>query len=398
MERRLLMISYVDLGESTAVSAHFLGLMREFARLGFAVQVILPRPRRGPPQELEGVTFHWTPNPQRPHLLSLLRFPLQLPAIIKVCWRCPPAFIYLRYAPLVSLELWALKWLRKLPRLRGLRLVLEVNGWDPDERKLSGAGAFKLWLLRRLHLYSARTADLIRVVTPGLKELLTQEGIEPEKIFVAGNGTDVERFLPLDKAQARAALGLEPDNLYVGFIGNLARWQGVDLLLRSVEQVARSVPGVKFLIGGGGPELEPLKQLARELGVAAQVIFSGEVPHERASFYINCFDIGVALKVGLSRIGFSPLKIRDYAACGVPIVASRVRGLEMVEEQGMGLLTQPEDPEALAEALIKLLSEPELRLAMGRRARAYAEGELSWRVVAEEIVRQVGKKAGGRYD
>ncbi len=335
MKRRLLMISYVDLGGSTAVSAHFLGLMREFARRGFAVQAILPRPRRGPPQELEGVRFCWTPNPQRPHLLSLLRFPLQLPAIIKACWSPPPAFVYLRYAPLVSLELWALKWLRKLPRLRGLRLVLEVNGWDPDERQLSGAGAFKLWLLRRLHLYSARTVDLIRVVTPGLKELLTQEGIEPGKIFVAGNGTDVERFVPLDKVQSRAALGLEPDSLYVGFIGNLARWQGVDLLLRSIKQVTRSVSGVKFLIGGGGPEFEPLKQLAQELGVTAQVIFSGEVPYARAPCYINCFDIGVAPFIieRNQRIGLSPLKIRDYAACGVPIVSSRISGLEMVRSR-----------------------------------------------------------------
>lgn len=392
------MISYVDLSESTAVTAHFIGLLREFARLGFEVHAILPKPRRDTPQNLkitENITFIWTTNPPQRAISRMACFPLQLPAIVRACLHFSPSLIYIRYAPLTAMQLCVLKLLRRLPRLRSARVVLEVNGWDPDERRLAGANPFKEGLLRRLEVYSARAADAVRVVTPGLKGLLAQEGVDPAKIFVVGNGTDVEHFAPMDKAEARAKWRLDASLTYVGFIGNLAKWQGVKTLLHSARRVFEVVQEVKFLIGGSGPELEPLKQLAVELGIAKSVIFSGEVPYNEAATHINCFDIAVApfITERNQRIGLSPLKIRDYAACGVPMIASRIAGLEMVEEQGMGLLVEPEKPEALAEALLKLLKDPELCREMGQRARAFAERELSWPKVAREIVNKAGIKS-----
>jgi glycosyltransferase involved in cell wall biosynthesis len=388
------MINYVDISESTAVTAHFLGLLEEFARLGFEVHAIVPKPRRGVPQNLKitkSAAFIWTINPPPRSIMSTTRFLLQLPAIVRECLRFLPTLIYIRYAPLTAMQLCTLKMLRKLPRLRATKVVLEVNGWDPDERSLAGANPFKVGILRRLHIYSARAADAVRVVTLGLKGLLAQEGVDPAKIFVVGNGTDVERFAPMDKAEARAMLGLDPHLAYVGFIGNLAKWQGVGTLLYSAKLMLDTVRAVRFLIGGWGPELEPLKQLAQELDIEEHVIFSGKVPYSQAPVYINCLDIAVAPFIieRNQRIGLSPLKIRDYAACGVPMVTSRIAGLEMVEEQGMGLLVEPENPYALAEALIKLLQDPELCREMGQRARAFAERELSWRAVALEILKNV---------
>jgi glycosyltransferase involved in cell wall biosynthesis len=396
------MVSCIDISRtSTAETAHFTGLMREFSRLGFEVRAILPRSRYVAPQELdinEDIELIWTPNPPESRFMKMARFPLQLPAIVKQLFTFSPSWIYLRYMALASLQLFVIRLLRNFPRFADLKIILEVNGWDLDERRLAGVSPSKLKLIHRLQIYSARVADSIRVVTPGLKALLVQEGVDPAKIFVVGNGTDIEQFVPMDKANARAALGFVPDILYVGFIGNLAKWQGVSTLLQSAAPVVAAVPNVKFLIGGSGPELEPLKRLAKELNIEESVIFSGDVPHGRAPTYINCFDVGVApfIVERNQRIGLSPLKIRDYAASGVPIVASRIAGLEMVEEQGIGFLVEPENPETLAEALIKLLQDPQMRHEMGQRARAFAERELSWCKVAEEITKQMGGRCDRR--
>jgi len=122
-----------------------------------------------------------------------------------------------------------------------------------------------------------------------------------------------------------------------------------------------------------------------------KVILTGRVPYNEVNTYINAFDIGVAPSIRERNDGMvSPMKVRDYAACGVPIVTTRIKGLEMVEMKGMGLLVPPDDSRSLARAIIKLAGDAKMREKMGKKGRKVAEEFFSWESVAEDILDMVG--------
>lgn len=220
---------------------------------------------------------------------------------------------------------------------------------------------------------------------------MVQNGINESKIFVVGNGTDISHFRPIKRDKALKAMGLKPDYYYVGFIGGLSKWQGIDLILRAAPMILKETPWVRFLIIGDGPEYKNLRSLSRKVRIEKECIFTGSVSYEKAPFYINSFDVAIApfIRERNEEIGLSPLKIRDYAACGTPIVASKIKGLEIIEENNIGILVDPEDEKKMVNAIIILLKNPEVRKEMGERARELAEKEFSWRKIAREILDKV---------
>lgn len=192
----------------------------------------------------------------------------------------------------------------------------------------------------------------------------------------------------MDRKEAKKSIGVNPDFLHVGFIGNFAVWQGLDYLLSAIPKVLKDVGIVRFLLIGNGPEMPKIKKQVSKFK-DSEVILTGSVPYRVANNYINVFDIGVAPRQPNITIGYSPLKIRDYAACGVPIVSSRIRGLEMIEEEGIGILIPPEDPNSLASAILLLSKDEKLRERMGKRGRKLSEEQFSWKIVTKRILELV---------
>ncbi|MEJ2568823.1 MAG: glycosyltransferase family 4 protein, partial [candidate division WOR-3 bacterium] len=183
-------------------------------------------------------------------------------------------------------------------------------------------------------------------------------GVDCKKILVIGNGTDTNHFKPINKIKAKTELGLNADSLYVGFIGNFAIWQGLNSLLQAIPKVLKSHKDVNFLLVGDGPEMAKIRKAVLDLELEKEkIILTGKVPYQETNLYINAFDIGVApfIRERNESIGLSPLKIRDYAACGVPIITTRIKGLEIVEEKNIGILVPPDDSNALSDAIIKLI-------------------------------------------
>lgn len=96
------------------------------------------------------------------------------------------------------------------------------------------------------------------------------------------------------------------------------------------------------------------------------------------------------------QFGLSPLKLCEYLACGKPVIASRISGLEVLEEENCGFLVNPEDPQALAIRIIELLRNPELRHKMGENGRKYVVENRSWESVAKKVA-QVCEDAVQEY-
>lgn len=390
VKKRILMISHVDLSRDDAPKVHFSNLAREFKKTGANVMCILYNPLKSDYEPIgEGVRVHFVPNPLSGNIVSrALKYILVIPFIIFEFLKFKPNLIYFRFSPPVFLYLCAIKGLRILPF--SFRVILEFDDWLPEQRAIQGESPLKVTIIKNLQMGTARLADYIRVVVPGIKKKLLLYGVNDRKIAVIGNGTDTEHFYPMEKREAKKLIGVSTDFLYVGFIGNFAIWQGLDYLVAAIPRVLEVCNNVRFLLVGDGPEMPKIQKEISQFK-NKEVLLTGRVSYKEAGRYINAFDIGVApfIYERNANIGLSPLKIWDYAACGVPIIASRIKGLEVIEEENIGILVQPDDPEALADAIIELINSPKMRGNMGKRGRKVAEEKFTWKKIAERILQLV---------
>lgn len=267
-------------------------------------------------------------------------------------------------------------------------VVTEHNGWIADEGELLGLPRWQRWLQRRMQLWDAGASHLVRVVTTGLKRVLVENGVPWDKIVVIGNGTDTRHFHPVDKSEACARMGLDPRRPTVGFIGNLAPWQGVDRLIDAMPHLLARFPDLQAVIGGGGMLLDDLKARARALGVLEATHFMGWVPYAQANDLICCCDVAVApfIEARNSRIGLSPQKIRDFAAAGRPAVASEIPGITELSGDGILITCNTAHAESFAQAIGDLLDDPGRRAAMARHARRHAQAVFDWREIGGQLL------------
>jgi glycosyltransferase involved in cell wall biosynthesis len=389
-KKRILMVGSVDFSIDNAPKIHFSNLAREFSNLDANVLCIVYAPtKRIIDSAIKKFRVSFAPNPLIGNFFSrTLKYLLLAPIILWYFFNFSPNIIYFRFSPPAFIYLLILKVLKIFPNR--FKIILELNSWVPEEREIQGESKLKVKLIKILQLKSVFLSDYIRVVAPGIKERLICYGIDAEKIAVVGNGTDTAHFRPINKKEAKKKLGLDPDCLYIGFIGNFAIWQGLDCLIQEIPEILKANKNIRFLLVGDGPLMPKIKKEVSEFE-ERKVILTGSIPYQKAILYINAFDIGVApfIKERNESIGLSPLKVWDYAACGIPIVTTRIRGLEVVEKYSFGILVQPENTEALSEAIIKLIKNSNLRSQMGRNGRKLAEERLSWENVAGQILQMV---------
>lgn len=292
-----------------------------------------------------------------------------------------------------------------LGKLFGIPSVREMNGIVADEARITGRGdSFSLRVIDWIERSGIRKADRIIVVTPRMKELLENDYRVPGNgIVVVENGANTDMFRPMSTTEAQKALDLDPRHRYVCFVGSLSQWQGVDYLIRAAPAVLEKVPATCFLIVGDGVMKDELTMLAEQLGVSDNVVFVGRAPYQRVPLYINASDVCSVPKT-VTRVGYSPLKLHEYMACGRPVVATRTKGFEVLEEKRAGLLVDPENPEDLADAIAELLGNPQRAKHMGESGREYVLENRSWESVARrvaEVCRQTlldhrARRTGGR--
>lgn len=263
-----------------------------------------------------------------------------------------------------------------------IKIFTEHNGWIGPEALTSGKPAALAFVGQLMQQWSAHCSHRVRAVSSGIKSYLVSLGIREDKVVVIGNGTDTDHFRPHDT----------PPRYDIGFTGNLARWQGLEWLLDAFALVLDRIPEASLAIAGAGPEEHNLQARIQKYGLSNHVHLLGPVAYEQISDIINQCRICVAPKMQFVHAqnhqvtySYSPLKIRDYAACGKPIIASRIPGLEEIETAHFGLLIPPGDTPALAEGIIRLLTDPSSCHAMGLNARAYAESHYAWRMTAQQI-------------
>jgi glycosyltransferase involved in cell wall biosynthesis len=332
-----------------------------------------------------------------PRLLQHLFYQLSLPVSMGVL-RCRerPDWIYTRphfatIAPAV------MGWVMRIPN------ILHLSGDPLDQLRSASGVAFLRAPYTLLERVNCRLSHAVVVETPDMKEIYQKRhGLRPQKVFAIANGVNTDLFRPMNTLEARQKMGIDSDAPIVGYQGNIREHEGIEYLVEAAPSVLHQVPTAHFLIVGDGPARARLVELAQSRGVSERFSFVGRVAYENVPTYIACMDVCVVPRnrARFQKTGISSLKVREYLACGRPVVGADITGIgDVLREANAGIALSPENTSELAQAIVRLLQDEPLRRQMGSRGRGFAVHNLSWDATARAIAgayRDAGKSQNGK--
>ena len=224
------------------------------------------------------------------------------------------------------------------------------------------------------------------------EDLIRLYDADPEKITIVPCGFDPAEFWPLEKAAARVALGLDPDERLILQLGRMVPRKGVETAIRGLGRL-RAQHGIsaRLLVVGGEsddadaqitPEIGRLRKIASAEGLDQEVNFVGRRGRDQLRYYYSAADLFVTTP-WYEPFGITPV---EAMACGTPVVGSNVGGIKFTVRDGEnGYLVPPNDPEALAERIAHLYQNPKLLSVLSRQAVRRANDLFTWQRVTGAV-------------
>lgn len=252
-----------------------------------------------------------------------------------------PAFVYERAAVMSALG-WLFRW-------RGVPWILETNGLLYVEAKIERGTIVLGGLARWLEFRAYHACNLVVCPSQTLKDLIVEQaGVPAAKVYVMTNAVDTHLFDPATQPPRRL---FPQDTFIVGFVGTAYRWQGLGLLLDAVAALRDEGRDIAVTVVGGGEQVDALQA---RYAAAEWVCFVGVVPLSEVPAYIAGIDAGYSGQVMMAtgNMYHSPLKLYEYTAMGVPVIASDYPDARRITQGGtLGYLFTPDDPHSLRTAL-----------------------------------------------
>jgi glycosyltransferase involved in cell wall biosynthesis len=272
-----------------------------------------------------------------------------------------------------------------LGRLAARRCRVPAVVYTPNAFAFLGArDRFRRCLYRSVEQWLGRMmTDMLICVSRSEMALSDQWAIVPAGHSVTiENAIDASQYAPgISLAEAKSALGLDPDRLMVGYVGRLAAQKGIVYLVRAAQRVLASGDSVQFLLVGEGELEGATRQMVQSLGLADHVWLPGyrtDIPKVLAALDVFVLP---SLYEGM------PYTLMEAMAAGRAIVATDVAGSrDLVRHGETGLLVPPRQAGALADAIMGLVSSPESRQRMGRAAFEAAGARSSPDQMARQVV------------
>ncbi|WP_024476129.1 glycosyltransferase family 4 protein [Arthrobacter sp. CAL618] len=278
---------------------------------------------------------------------------------------------------------------RAVARALGIPWVYEVRGQLADTWASSRSDAAKKSERYRLFTESEaqvmQSANLVVTLGEAMKQDIVGKGVGPQKVLLCPNAVGDEYLdEPMDSRSARQLLGLPSNGVYIGTVSSIVDYEGLDDLLRAFAALVGDNPGLRCLIVGDGVALPSLKTLARQLGVAGLVTFTGRVPRKEARLHHQTIDIFVVPRKDLEVTrAVTPLKPVEAMACARPVIASDLPALREILSADTGVLVSAGDVESLASGIRGLIVDGGARLAprvlaMGAAGRRQVLAHRTW--------------------
>ena len=271
-------------------------------------------------------------------------------------------------------------------KLFGRKFVFDHHDINPElyEAKFGKRG-FGQKLLLWLERMTFRTADLVISTNESYRHIaLTRGGVKSGDVFVVRSGPDLRRMMQVPPNPA-----LKNGRRYlVGYVGVMGKQEGIDLLLQAVQLIVLHLQrtDIHFGLVGGGTELPAMQQLARDLGIADYVTFTGRVPDTELLEMLNTADICVNPDRANEMNDRSTMnKIMEYMALGKPVVQFDLTE-GRVSAGDASWYARPNDVADLAQKMVSLLGDELQRRRMGAIGRDRIEHVLSWQHEAPRLL------------
>lgn len=277
----------------------------------------------------------------------------------------------------------------------GYKTLFEVNGLPSIELKYHYPGIDSALLLKikEQEIATLHLSDAIICPSNVTRDYIASLGLDRKRVTVIPNGVSPSDFPP---SPLPAREGRVPVLLY---IGTLADWQGLDVVIKSLPKILEKQPVQLRVVGRGRSRQRKLlaKQI-RKLGLEQHVTVQPAVPHHEVPALIGESDICIA-PLGLNdrnvTQGACPIKVLEYMASSRPLIASNIPIVrELVREDVDGLLFSPNDPDDLARQVLALLNDYELSKRLADSATERALAKFTWHEAQKKLVKVYDKLLG----
>lgn len=369
---------------------HILGVVRALSALGFSVKTFIVGDR---------VPESWVRKGSEENL-SRRKINILLADLLRVIMGITNAWMAYReigkdinwvYERLAAFQ--SLGWIFKK---NGKLWVLETNAPLFIEAKDDRNTIVLNKLAKYLEILAYRNCDVLICISDNLKEIIIEEAsISPNKVLVIPNGVDVSIFDPSNVQSIRLF-----DGFTIGFVGNLASWQGLDLLLDVFHEVREEGYDINLVFVGDGPIRQELENKVNELDIGNFVKFTGFVPQEKVPGFISGFDIGYTgqTKRTESRMYCSPIKLYEYMAMAIPAIASDYEDTRRVINNGTGYLFEIENDQDLKQVIIDAYRDQEIFSKMGMMARNDIIQNHSWEARVSKLIIEIEKLMNNKIE
>ncbi len=271
-------------------------------------------------------------------------------------------------------------------RAAGTPGLLEVNAPLIDEQA-QHRGLVDHPSAARIAARTFRAAAALLAVSEGVATYLENHLEARDRVHVVPNGVDPRRFT------SRITRGFRgvTDEFTVGFVGTLKPWHGLGALVDAFAILRNRDASMRLLIVGDGPQRECLTRQLEGHALNEVAHFTGAVPPAEIPEWLAYMDVAVAPYPNMEGFYFSPLKVFEYMAAGLPVVASRIGQLASLIQDGVnGVLCRPDDAAALAAAIARLRADARLRSRLGAAGRATVLQHHTWDSVTQRILELAG--------
>ena len=271
-------------------------------------------------------------------------------------------------------------------RRKGVPFVYEVRGfWEVtrSSRDKSFENTAKFRFMQLFEELVSTYADRVITITSAMKEELIDRGVSADKISIAFNSVDPNRFEPVQRDDVLAKkLNIPAGIPVVGYVGSFVDYEGLDDLIAAAEGMKEAGLDFRMLLVGDGAIFESLKEQVEKMDLVDKVILTGRVPFEEVENYYSLIDIAPFPRKPWEVCELvSPLKPFEAMALEKAVVVSSTRALsEIVNNDSNGLIFQKGNVTSLTLALSTLIENPDLRLQLGKEARKWIVSERSWDV------------------
>jgi len=270
-------------------------------------------------------------------------------------------------------------------RRLGIPFVYEVRGFWEVTRSSRDAAFERSAKYRTMKFYEdfmLANSDRVITITSAMREELVERGVPSDRISLAYNSVDVERFNALKRDEDLAErLGIPEGAAVIGYVGSFVDYEGLDDLLHAAAMLRDRGHHFRLLMVGDGAVMDDLRVQIEQLDLQQVAILTGRVPHEEVEAHYSLIDVAPFPRKPWEVCELvSPLKPFEAMAMCKPVVVSSTRALlEIVQDGVNGLVFEKGRIDSLADALERLLVDADLREELGKRSRSWVEENRSWR-------------------